>query len=180
MNDVIYKPRTGTELSRACPGTPIFLYGDLCDYVKENGIGRTLAELFSISPRCFILLQNPDNPKSGHWLALSIHPATREIFFFSSYGGKPDVEKNRWISRADRIRSHQDEDVLNDGLKDMAIRGWTVHYNDHPYQFEGDKTATCGIWSAAFLNSGMNPDEFFYYTNFHHLDALDYYEALFM
>lgn len=179
MIEVYTKPRTGAELMKACPGTPVYLYSKICDRVKEVGIGQALAEMFARSPRCFILLQNPNDMSSGHWNALSIHPATKEIYYFSSYGGKPDAEKNHWLPVHQQYSSHQDANALNDGLKEMALRGWTVHYNDHPYQYEGDKTATCGIWCVAFLKLGMNPDDFYYYTLRYHLNALDYFNAFF-
>jgi hypothetical protein len=82
------------------------------------------------------------------------------MYFFSSYGGKPDAEMNEWISYASREASGQGRFLLNDGLKGLTMKGWTVYYNDYPYQVKGDKTATCGIWATAFLNSGLNPDEF--------------------
>lgn len=180
MNEVIKNPRTGAELMRACPGTPIYLYSKICERVKEVGISQTLAEMFGRSPRCFVLLQNPDNMDSGHWLALSIHPISREIYFFSSYGGKPDAEKDAWVEDNEQRRSGQELDVFNDGLKEMCKLGWTIHYNDHPYQWEGDRTATCGIWAAAFLRLNMNPDDFYFYTMRYHLNALDYYRSFFL
>ena len=97
---------------------------------------------------------------SGHWMGLSIHPERREIYYFSTYGGKPDIEKNKWLARDDRIRSDQYVDVFNDGLKQLQQQGWAIHYNDQHYQKPGDATATCGIYTAAFLRSGLNPDEF--------------------
>lgn len=75
----------------------------------------------------------------------------------------PDRRKMEWVSRRELYESGQARNILNDGLKEFARRGWVIHYNVYPFQVEGDGSATCGIWSAAFLNSGMNPDEFMYY-----------------
>lgn len=179
MNDeIFFKPRTGEEMVKATHA-PIYLYSQMCENVERSGVGRVLSDLFSKSPKAVILLQNPSRMSSGHWMGLSIKPATKEIYFFSSYGGRPDFEKNEWLSEDSRIQSGQNTNALNDGLKQMAERGWKVHYNDHPYQFVGDGSATCGIWTAAFLNSDMNPDEFWTFNHLNHLGARDYFFAYF-
>jgi len=180
MNEeIFFKPRSGEEMTKATHGAPIYLYSSLCESVKKHGIGRVLSRMFSRSPNSLILLQDPEEMNSGHWMSLSIHPGRREIYFFSTYGGKPDAEKNRWLTEDEQRTSKQSIDILNDGLKQMAKRGWTVHYNDHKYQYEGDKTATCGIWVAGFLNSGMNPEDFWRYNTAYHLGPIDYYNAYF-
>ncbi len=150
------KATTGQQVLKAAPpGTQIHLYSDLAsDPRPAHKIIETLGR------NNIILYQDPSNMKTGHWVALSIHPETLEIFFFSSYGGKPDVEKMQWVSRKRLIESGQVRNVLNDGLKFFARHGWTIHYNDRPFQVVGDNTATCGVWSVAFLQSGLNPDEF--------------------
>lgn len=137
--------------------------------------------MFNRSRNHIILLQDPDKMSSGHWLGLSIHPERREIFYFSSYGGKPDVEKHRWIPADSMIESHQSTDVFNDGLKElMEEDGWTIHYNQYRYQIEGDRTATCGIWTAAFLRTGMNPDDFNWFVEDLGLTPVHLYYAYFL
>lgn len=177
--EVFYKPRTGDEMARAVPGANVLLYSDICNRVALFGVGRVLYDLFQRSPLNIILLQDPDKMNTGHWMGLVIKPEKREIYFFSSYGGKPDFEKNKWLPQSDRIRSSQNINALNDGLKMMAKNGWTVHYNQYKYQREGDGTATCGIWTAAFLRSGMNPDEFHDFTMRRCYDPYSYYRMLF-
>lgn len=172
MNDrIIFKPRTGQEVLKAAPpGTGLYLYSRLAKDPRP-----ALEVVTSLKRNNIILLQDPDDMRTGHWISLSFHPETKEAFFFSSYGGMPDREKMEWISRGDLYRSGQSRNVLNDGLKELALRGWTIHYNNFPFQRRGDKTATCGIWSTAFLNSGVNPDEFMY----NHLDPVAYYDLYF-
>ena len=180
-HDIMYKPRTNVELENATRHrAPICVYSAVCDMVKKHGVGRTLSIMFQRSPNWIILLQDPKDMDSGHWMSLSIHPAKKEIYFFSTYGGKPDFEKNQWLTEDDQIQSGQNTNALNDALKQMALRGWTIHYNNHKYQKEGDKTATCGIWVAAFLNSGMNPDQFYAFNKRYGLDAVDYYRMYFL
>lgn len=167
-----YRPTTGAQVLHAAPpGTSMFLYSDLASDprppqdVLMQRMGRNN----------IILYQDPNDMRSGHWTSLAFKPETREAFFFSSYGGMPDREKMSWLKKRDLRRSGQLRNVINDGLKWMAQHGWTVHYNDHPYQIEGDRSATCGIWSTAFLNSGLNPDEFFLV----HEPVQRYYERYF-
>lgn len=171
MTSIIYKPRSGVEVMKASPkGTEMFLYSDLC-----SRPGSAYDILCSLPRNSIILLQNPDKMNSGHWVSLSFHPETKEVYFFSSYGGMPDREKNKWLSMEGRRRSGQVRNLLNDGLKQFAKRGWQIHYNDYPYQIEGDSTATCGIWATAFMNSGLNPDEF----EERHKSVFDYYRQFF-
>lgn len=153
----IYIPRNGEEMIRASPpGTKMFLYSDL---VRRKPKGKK--DIFKrMGKNNIVLVQNPDNMQSGHWESVSFAPEKKEVYFFSSYGGKPDEEKVRWLPKEKLKRSNQLNNIINDGLKQLKKEGWIVYYNDFPYQHPGDKTATCGIWTSAFLNSGMNPDDF--------------------
>ena len=156
MNSFIYSPRSGKEILAAAPaGTKIYVYSDLCQRV-----GDPAQILLSLPSKCIILLQNPKNMRSGHWIALSRNTRKREMYYFSSYGGKPDVEMSQWVTPEARMRSGQGRNLINDGLKELCANGWTIFYNDFTYQKKGDRTATCGIWATAFLHSGLNPDEF--------------------
>lgn len=180
MNDsIIYEPRTGTEVSNAVAGAPVYVYSELVREAERVGPVQMLINMMQRSLDNFILVQNPNKMNSGHWTALKFKPFTKEIYFFSTYGGKPDTEKNLWISPNDLIRSHQVPNIINDGLKVFALNGWKIHYNQHEYQHKGDKTATCGIWSAAFLNDGENPDQFYRRTKRQRLSAEDYYNFYF-
>lgn len=178
-DDIFSKPRTGDEVKQATGGVPIRLYSALCEEAKRVGVDQLLRNMFEQSYKYIILLQDPEKMNSGHWMALEFNPRRDEVYFFSSYGGKPDFEKNKWLRATDRRRSNQNVDIFNDGLKNLARRGWTIYYNDHPYQHEGDRTATCGIWAAAFLNSGMNPDQFYRYNLRNHMGAPEYFAKYF-
>lgn len=162
MNErILYYPRSGSEMIKATCNTPIIMYSDICKKAKKYGVVPVINQMFKKSPQWLILLQDPHNLHSGHWFSLSIHPENHSIYYFSTYGFKPDVEKHRWISDRKQRESNQDVDILNDGLQTLQrTKGWRIHYNDHSFQKEGDKTATCGIFTAAFLRSGLNPDEF--------------------
>ena len=160
-HDIIYKPRTGDEMLAALHHkVPIILYSELGELCEKHSPITVLAQMFKRSNKNIILIQDPNDMNSGHWISVSRNPKKKEIYFFSTYGGKPDVEKIQWLTEEGRKKSKQMINVLNDGLKECQEHGWEIHYNDFPYQKEGDKTATCGIFTAAFLNSGLNPDEF--------------------
>lgn len=179
MTDFIYKPRTGEEMSKATGGLNVHVYSDICRRMKrEDPVGVLMRACFPFN-KCVILVQDPKAMNSGHWNGLEFNPAKKEVYYFSSYGGKPDEEKNRWIDVDGRLKSEQETNPLNDALKELCSRGWTVYYNDYPYQIEGDRTATCGIWTAAFLNSGMNPDDFARENDIRERDVYYYFKRYF-
>lgn len=159
--NIIYKPRTGDEMERATlHQVPVYCYSELCRLGEKYGPTRMLAHMFKRSNDNIILLQDPSNMNSGHWISVSRNVPKKEIYFFSTYGGKPDVEKISWMKEDDLRESGQFMNIFNDGLRDLQKHGWEIHYNDYPYQIAGDKTAVCGIYVAAFLRSGANPDAF--------------------
>lgn len=163
---------------------PIHLYSDLCKYGMKHGPDRLLAHMFRSNPDHIILLQNPSNMQSGHWISVSCNPQKKEIYFFSTYGGKPDEEKVDWMSEDDLRESGQYLNIFNEGLRNLQRHGWEIHYNDKEYQIPGDKTATCGIYTVAFLRSGKNPDEFEEETmrikRSGHDPAVEYYRRYFI
>ena len=158
---IIYNPRSGLEMDQALNHrTPVYKYSELCRLGEKYGPTRMLSHMFRRSRDNVILLQDPDDMTSGHWISVSCKPKEKEIYFFSTYGGKPDVEKIKWMTEDSLRESGQFMNIFNDGLKDLQNHGWEIHYNDYPYQKPNDKTAVCGIYTAAFLRSGLNPDEF--------------------
>lgn len=178
-DDIFHEPRTGKQVLEAVPGAELAMYSNLNMLAKIYGIRRLLSMMMKRSDKWIILLENPMKRGTGHWMGLRIYPERHEIHFFSTYGGKPDAEKIEWIPQYLLEHSDQDLNVFNDGLKQLFYEGWNVHYNDHPYQFPRDGTATCGIWTAGFLNSDLNPDQFYLYNIKNHLGAQNYFNAYF-
>lgn len=164
--EIITTARTGDEMQRATRcreaprGAKLLMYSDLCQRAKTKGALTTISEMLDKCPMNVILLQDPADMDSGHWISVSMNKPKKEIYFFSTYGRRPDVEKLDWFSKPMMRHSGQELNILNDGLKELQRGGWEIHYNNKPYQKEGDNTATCGIYTAAFLRSGKNPDEF--------------------
>lgn len=158
---ILFSPRSGLEMERAMQGrTPVYEYSNLCRLGEKHGPTAMLARMFERSPTNIILLQDPSNMHSGHWISVSRNLPKKEIYFFSTYGGKPDCEKIKWMNEDDLRQSGQYMNIFRDGLMDLQKHGWTIHYNDYPYQKPNEKTAVCGIYTVAFLRSGKNPDEF--------------------
>lgn len=169
MNSILYKPRTGEEVIRASPpGTKLFLYSDIASLTPIQLYTR-------LGRNNIILYQNPRNMRTGHWSAVKLVPERQEAYFFSSYGGKPDEEKNLWLPESARRLSRQDGNAINNMLKYLYMAGWTIYYNDYHFQEMSDGTASCGIWASAFLNSEENPDDF----ERDHKDLRFYYERYF-
>lgn len=160
-HDIIYKPRSGDEMEEATlHHAPVYKYSDLCKQSETEGIEKTIWKLFKKSNKNIILLQDPHDMDSGHWIAVERVPSKKEIYFFSTYGGRPDEEKIRWMKEDDLRESNQFLNFFSKGLRRAQEHGWEIHYNNYPFQKEGDETATCGIYTAAFLRSDLNPDEF--------------------
>ena len=160
-HDILFKPRDGEEMEYATlHKVPIYKYSELCELAKKHGATALLSRIFKKSNQNIILLQDPSNMNSGHWISVSRNPKRKQMYFFSTYGGKPDVEKIKWMNEDDLRESNQLINIFNDGLRECQNHGWEIYYNDFPYQKEGDNTAVCGIYTAAFLRSGQNPDEF--------------------
>lgn len=159
--NILFEPRTGDEMSKALQHkVPIHLYSELCKLAEKHGTSRLLSHLFKQSERNVILLQDPDDMSSGHWFCVQRNIPKKEIYFFSTYGGKPDIEKIAWIPEDDLRESNQFLNLFNDGLHTLQKHGWKIYYNDYKYQVPGDRTAVCGIYTVAFLRSNMNPDQF--------------------
>lgn len=159
--DIIKEGRTDLEMADATlHKAPVIMYSDLCRIANKKGAVRTISQMFKQSNQNIILLQDPNDEMTGHWIGVVRNLPKREIYFFSTYGGKPDEEKVEWLPKELLRRSDQLMNIFNDAFKVYSKHGWKVFYNDFPYQVEGDDTATCGIFTAAFLRSKKNPDEF--------------------
>lgn len=157
---VMYEPRTGREMQVATHGAPILKYSELCEMSRKHGPVALLSNMFKRSLKNVILLQDPLDMNSGHWIAVEQVPSKKRIYFFSTYGGRPDEEKMIWMNEDEMYFSGQRPNIFSDGLRAAQKHGWEIHYNDYPFQREGDRTAMCGVYAAAFLNSGKTPEEF--------------------
>lgn len=165
-----FSPKRATsdsEVYNASHGTPVYLYSEIANINPAN----LLNLLGGPHDSMIILVQDPKDPTVGHWTAVVYNIRKDEYYFFSSYGGRPDEEKNCYMSERERAISGQSNNVISDALKSLYLRGKKIHYNEFPYQKVNDGTSTCGIWAVAFILSGMNPTQFHKYILRNHLTA---------
>lgn len=164
MNErkIIFEPRDDEELKDATlHKVPIHKYSDLARMAEKHGPQALLSHMFRQAKDHIILLQNPKNMNSGHWFSVSCRPKHKQIYFFSTYGKKPDIEKMEWMDEDDLRESGQLLNIFNEGMREMQKHGWEIHFNDHKYQDERDKTATCGIYTVAFIRGKDDPETFY-------------------
>ena len=119
------------------PDTKIFTY-------PEFGKMERIDEAFDKLGRCVFLFLTK-SPTSGHWVCMFRKGDTIE--YFSSYGDKPEEERN-WLTEEQLEELGQDEPYLYNLLKKS---GYKVYYNTHNYQSDRDDINTCGRWCVARL-----------------------------
>lgn len=148
------RPISGSEIRDLSGTSAVYTFRDIIKYARNH----PLSSLLDPNTNSLIALYEW-RPGIGHWVGIKVVPELREAYFFSSYGNKPDTELN-YLTPSQRRESGQAINLFNNFLKGLFKQGWTIYYNDYPYQKRGDGTATCGRWLAKFLRSGLNPDEF--------------------
>lgn len=137
-NAPIYDAMSDDDLRKYFPNAKVVKYSEI-----PKGVG---AEdwLTKAGDVVYILYEAELN--TGHWVAIA--RAKDAIYYFDSYGNKPDVPLN-WTSEELRKVLGQDVPVLT---KMFSITKLPVYYNDFDYQTKKDmNVATCGRWATAFL-----------------------------
>ncbi len=114
-----------------------------------------LSELLEPYGRTVILIET--TPNRGHWTCLFEGSGKQKnnIFYFDSYGVKPDGQLDR-INYNTRV-------MLGQESKDLIplFHNYLIRYNIHQLQSKGKDIATCGRWCAArMILNNLNSDEF--------------------
>ena len=149
------------DLKRGIPDVNIINYPDLTSDVEKLGVKKAFLKLFRKLHNAVIGIVDPSDPHKGHWQALKVNPDKKEIYFFCTFGEAPDISKSTWMLKPEeREQSHQMRNVIEEGIKEYIKDGYKLFYNKKKYQKPGDKSLSCGIWVAAFLNSDKKPKEF--------------------
>jgi hypothetical protein len=99
---------------------------------------KTINELLGKHKKCVILYLNSVN--YGHWTCIYEYNGT--IYFFDSYGIKPNGELN-WIPNHMNKKLKQDHKHL---LKLLYDSKKPIEYNEYPLQKFGQGINTCGKW----------------------------------
>jgi len=116
------------------------------DIIRMNNI----KDLFRRTNKVIIFY--PSTPSYGHYCCLCKNDNT--IYFFDSYGKKPDTQKNYAEDRNELYRERE-----NSLIRLLLDSNYVVDYSDHVLQ--KGRTATCGRWCLLRCAcAGMSNDEF--------------------
>lgn len=119
------------------PDTKIFTYPEFASMTSID-------EAFDKLGRCVFLFLTTSST-SGHWVCM--FKRKDMIEYFSSYGDKPEAERN-WLSQEQLDDLGQDEPYLMNLLKQSRCR---VFYSTHEYQSDRQDINSCGRWCVARL-----------------------------
>ena len=150
-DNLLYKSMSDTDLHEYFPNARVLKYSELPmetpaeDFLKKGEV-------------VYILYEAEEN--SGHWVAmcrsgnsacgrgLTGSPRPDCIFYFDSYGNKPDTPL-RWVDAETNERLGQGKPTLTNMFKITKI---PVYWNNYAYQNKDDKLmATCGRFATSFL-----------------------------
>lgn len=138
-DSLIYKSMSDTDLHEYFPNARILKYSELPtetpaeDFLKKGEV-------------VYILYEAEEN--SGHWVAMCRSAKPDSIYYFDSYGNKPDVPLT-WVDKKTNERLGQGKPTLTNMFKITKI---PVYYNNYEYQDKDDKQmATCGRFATSFL-----------------------------
>lgn len=100
------------------------------------------------------------NSTYGHYCALTKDMKNKTIYFFDSYGEKPDQQKPL-MNRNELYQGEGEENTLVKYLLKQKLYGWNIDYNNKPIQSYANNSATCGRWSLLrTVFSFLTNDEF--------------------
>lgn len=144
------KPLGDHEISAFLNGrTQVIKYNEIPKY-------KTIEEFLGPYGNAVILLETKRN--FGHWICIKI--TGNVISFFDSYGDFPDQQK-KFVNAKFLADSGQKFNIICKMLDEASYR-YTIEFSDKRLQNMDDTSiATCGLWCAVFIKSGMLVDEFY-------------------
>jgi hypothetical protein len=126
-------------------------------YSGLNQISNITDLLPSEISTCFILLRTSEN--SGHWTSISRHQ--NHIYYFDSYGVKPDGELSK-IAPNQRYELGENSKALTRIISTIP-KSFTFTFNKVQFQEYRSDVNTCGKWNMVFCKCvflGMEMSEF--------------------
>ena len=143
---------TGQDIASYLPNCKMIEYNDLADY-------KEITDLLTKPIDYVIILIETTADNVGHWVALLRYGITIE--FFNSYSGKPDFQKNNFISKEKNIEFGQTQNYLTS----LLLRSnFNIIYNKLQLQQYSNGSATCGRWVTlrllCLLNHNMDLKKF--------------------
>jgi hypothetical protein len=143
---------TGQDIESYLPNCKMIEYNDLADY-------KEITDLLTNPIDYVIILIETTADNVGHWVALLLYGNTIE--FFNSYSGKPDFQKNNFISKEKNIEFGQTQNYLTNLL---VKSNFNIIYNKLQLQKYSNGSATCGRFVCArilcLLNHNMDLKQF--------------------
>lgn len=132
MNEEISKSLSGTEV--------LNLLDNKCNLVQYSDVHniKSIDELLGPHKKCVMLYHTSTN--YGHWCCIYEYNDT--IFFFDSYGSKPDTQL-KFLPRDLKQELNSNHNYL---IKLMYDSGKEVEYNQHDLQSRKLGVNTCGRW----------------------------------
>ena len=125
---------TGQDIINYLPNCKIIEYNDLADY-------NEITDLLTKPIDYVIILIETTADNVGHWVCVLRYSNTIE--FFNSYSGKPDFQKNNFISKAKNIEFGQTQNYLTNLL---VKSNFNIVYNKLQLQKYSNGSTTCGRW----------------------------------
>jgi hypothetical protein len=143
---------TGQDIKNYLPNCKMIEYNDLAKY---NNINDLLTKPIDY----VIILIETIAESTGHWVCVLKYGNTIE--FFNSYSGKPDFQKNNFISKAKNIEFGQIQNYLTDLL---VKSNYNIIYNKLQLQKYSNGSTTCGRFVTlrllCLLNHNMDLKQF--------------------
>ena len=143
---------TGQDIENYLPNCKMIEYNDLADY-------NEITDLLTKPIDYVIILIETTADNVGHWVALLLYGNTIE--FFNSYSGKPDFQKNNFISKDKNIEFGQTQNYLTNLL---IKSNFNIVYNKLQLQKYSNSSTTCGrlvvLRLLCLLNQNMDLKQF--------------------
>ena len=125
---------SGQDILSYLPNCKIIEYNDLADY-------NEITDLLKKPIDFVIILIETTADNVGHWVCVLRYGNTIE--FFNSYSGKPDFQKNNFISKEKNIEFGQTQNYLTNLL---IKSNFNIVYNKLQLQKYSNGSTTCGRW----------------------------------
>ena len=155
LQDKAYESLSDLDMHKALPNVPILTYEELGKY---KNIEALLPKV-----RDAIILFVELSQGVGHWQ--SITRSDNNIYFFDSYGTRPD-KALLWIDKYMRKELNEQVPYVSYLLNEALSAGFNVSFNSFSYQNKKNTSiSTCGRWCIAWVkwnnNQGNNSPKAF-------------------
>ena len=123
-------------------GTQVLdLLDNKCNLVQYSDLHniKSIDELLGEHKKCVLLYQTSAN--YGHYCC--VYENNDTIFFFDSYGSKPDSQLN-FVPKDLKQELNSNHNYL---IRLMYDSGKNVEYNQYQFQSREPNVATCGRWT---------------------------------